>query len=133
MDLRPEPRSTYGTGHRCEKSVAGMGRRGQWQSLRCSSWRNVQQGDIKVTSFLEVEDTGIGMEPEVAERLFEPFRQASEGWSREYEGTGVGLAVTKKATEQMGGSIEVETQKGEGSRFTARLPKEKKDGEATGS
>jgi Signal transduction histidine kinase len=71
---------------------------------------------------LEVEDTGIGMEPSVAERLFEPFRQASEGFNREYEGTGVGLAVTKKATEQMGGSITVETEKGEGSRFAVRLP-----------
>jgi signal transduction histidine kinase len=71
---------------------------------------------------LEVEDTGIGMEPEVAEDLFEPFRQASEGWGREYEGTGVGLAVTKKAAEQMGGTIEVETEEGEGSRFVVRLP-----------
>lgn len=59
----------------------------------------------------------------MAKRLFEPFRQASEGMSREYEGTGVGLAVTKKAAEEMGGSVEVETQKGEGSRFTVRLPR----------
>ncbi|PSQ73034.1 MAG: PAS domain-containing sensor histidine kinase [Bacteroidetes bacterium QH_9_64_21] len=72
---------------------------------------------------LEVEDTGIGMDPEVAEDLFEPFRQASEGMSREYEGTGVGLAVTKEAIDQMGGSIEVETEKGEGSRFIVRLPR----------
>jgi signal transduction histidine kinase len=71
---------------------------------------------------LEVEDSGIGMEPEVAEDLFEPFRQASEGFNREYEGTGVGLAVTREATEQMGGTIEVETEEGEGSRFTARFP-----------
>jgi PAS domain S-box-containing protein len=71
---------------------------------------------------LEVEDTGIGMEPGVAEDLFEPFRQASEGWGREYEGTGVGLAVTREATEQMGGTIEVETEEGEGSRFVVRLP-----------
>jgi signal transduction histidine kinase len=42
--------------------------------------------------------------------------------SREYEGTGIGLAVTKRATEEMGGSIEVDTQKGEGSRFTVRFP-----------
>ncbi|WP_251951728.1 sensor histidine kinase, partial [Salinibacter ruber] len=71
---------------------------------------------------LEVEDSGIGMDPSVAERLFEPFRQASEGMSREYEGTGIGLAVTKRAAEEMGGSIEVDTQKGEGSRFTVRFP-----------
>jgi signal transduction histidine kinase len=71
---------------------------------------------------LEVEDSGIGMEPEVAEDLFEPFRQASEGFNREYEGTGVGLAVTREAVEQMGGTIEVETEEGEGSRFTVRFP-----------
>jgi hypothetical protein len=72
---------------------------------------------------LEVEDTGIGMNPEMAEELFEPFRQESEGLRREFEGTGVGLAVTKEATEQMNGTIEVETEKGEGSRFTVRLPR----------
>jgi signal transduction histidine kinase len=72
---------------------------------------------------LEVEDTGIGMEPEVADRLFEPFRQASEGFNREYEGTGVGLAVVDMAIEKMGGTIEYETEKGEGSRFTAWLPR----------
>jgi Signal transduction histidine kinase len=71
---------------------------------------------------LEVEDTGAGMEPEKVDRLFEPFRQASVGLSREYEGTGVGLTVTKKAAEQMGGSIEVETEDEKGSRFIARLP-----------
>ncbi|WP_199774274.1 PAS domain S-box protein [Salinibacter altiplanensis] len=71
---------------------------------------------------LDVEDTGIGMEPETAKELFEPFRQASEGMSREYEGTGVGLAVTKKAVEEMGGAIKVHTRKGEGSCFVVCLP-----------
>jgi len=52
MDLRPTRRSTYGIGHRCEKSAVGMGRRGQWQSLGCFPWRNVQQGDIKVISLV---------------------------------------------------------------------------------
>ncbi|WP_263840929.1 PAS domain-containing protein [Salinibacter sp.] len=71
---------------------------------------------------LEVEDTGIGMAPEAVDNLFEPFRQASEGFSREYEGTGVGLAVTKRAAEEMDGSVDVDTEEGEGSRFTVRLP-----------
>jgi signal transduction histidine kinase len=81
--------------------------------------RTYRQDDRAV---LEVEDTGIGMEPSVVDGLFDPFRQASEGFAREYEGSGVGLAVTRAATEQMGGSIEVETEKGKGSRFTVRFP-----------
>ncbi|MCS4155538.1 sensor histidine kinase [Salinibacter ruber] len=81
-----------------------------------------QEMTSPMTAILEVEDTGIGMDPEVAGRLFEPFRQASEGMSREYEGTGIGLAVTKRATEKIGGSIEVDTQKGEGTCMTVRLP-----------
>ncbi|WP_259129873.1 PAS domain S-box protein [Salinibacter ruber] len=75
-----------------------------------------------IWAVLEVEDTGIGMDPEVAEGLFEPFRQASEGMSREYEGTGIGLAVTREAVAQMGGSVEVDTQKGQGTCMTVRLP-----------
>ena len=71
---------------------------------------------------LMVEDTGIGMDPGVATSLFEPFRQASEGLNREYEGTGVGLAVTNEAVAQMDGAIEVDTEKDEGTRFTVRLP-----------
>jgi signal transduction histidine kinase len=81
---------------------------------------------------LEVEDTGIGMSPEVAEQIFEPFRQATEGTRREYEGTGVGLAVTRKATEQMGGALELNTEEGEGSRFVVRLASEKSVGSERG-
>lgn len=83
-------------------------------------WLRVCKEEREVV--IEVEDSGIGMEPDVAERLFEPFRQESEGVSREYEGTGLGLAVTREAVEQMGGSVEVETEKGEGSCFTVRVP-----------
>jgi PAS domain S-box-containing protein len=81
---------------------------------------------------LEVEDTGIGMEPEATDRLFEPFRQASEGFNRKYEGTGVGLAVVDMAIEQMGGTLECETEKGEGSRFTVRLPTEHAEADSKG-
>ena len=101
------------------------------QNLLSNAIKYTEEGSIEVRTYLggeeaavlEVEDTGIGMDPELAEGLFEPFRQASEGVSREYEGTGVGLAVTREAAEKMGGSVEVDTQKGEGSRFTIRLPR----------
>jgi len=70
------------------------------------------------------------MELEVAETLFEPFRQASEGLDRDYEGTGIGLAVVKRAVEQMDGTVDVKTQKGEGSRFTVRFPRAGKGGKS---
>jgi signal transduction histidine kinase len=50
--------------------------------------------------------------------------------SREYEGTGIGLAVTREAVAQMGGSIEVETEKGAGTCMTVRLPLAKEAGAA---
>ncbi|WP_251965607.1 PAS domain S-box protein [Salinibacter ruber] len=74
------------------------------------------------SAMIEVEDGGIGMDTEKIEDLFKPFRQASEGMAREYEGTGLGLAITREAVEQMDGSIEVETEHGNGSQFTVRLP-----------
>ncbi|PSQ59509.1 MAG: ATPase, partial [Bacteroidetes bacterium QH_10_64_19] len=74
---------------------------------------------------IAVEDTGIGMDPEQVPVLFESFRQASEGLAREYDGTGLGLAVTKQAVDRMDGTIEVETEKGEGSHFVVRLPEAK--------
>ena len=84
-------------------------------------WIRTRQEDAAAA--LEVEDTGIGMEPEIVEELFEPFRQESEGLSRQYEGTGLGLTIAKRAVEQMRGTIEVETEKGKGSRFIVRLPR----------
>jgi signal transduction histidine kinase len=76
------------------------------------------------SAMIEVEDSGIGMDPEKIEDLFKPFRQASEGMAREYEGTGLGLAITREAVEQMDGSIEVETEKGKGTTIRVQLPKE---------
>lgn len=72
---------------------------------------------------LEVEDTGIGIEEEAIPRVFEPFRQESEGLDREYEGAGLGLSITKELIDSLGGSFSICSEKGEGTRFTVRLPK----------
>ncbi len=87
---------------------------------------HIRVRDAGDTLALVVEDTGIGIDPDRVERLFEPFRQESEGIDREYEGTGLGLAVTKKAVDQMDGEIDVESTQEEGSRFTVRFPKARK-------
>lgn len=73
-------------------------------------------------ALLHVDDTGIGMDPETVPELFRAFRQESEGLRREYEGTGLGLSIVQRLTDELGGSVEVDTEKGEGSCFTVRLP-----------
>ncbi len=71
---------------------------------------------------VHVLDTGIGISPEFQQKLFEPFEQESKGYSRSYEGSGLGLSITKKYTELLGGSIGVKSKLGEGSIFTLKLP-----------
>ncbi len=69
-----------------------------------------------------VADTGIGIDPEDQKRLFREFEQIDGSHSRRYEGTGLGLALTKKLVELMGGTIHVDSERGGGSRFFVRLP-----------
>jgi PAS domain S-box-containing protein len=71
---------------------------------------------------LEVEDTGIGMEPEQVDQLFNAFEQGSMGTNRLHEGSGLGLALVDRLVNQMGGSIEVATEKDVGTCFTVRFP-----------
>ncbi|MEW4568287.1 PAS domain-containing protein [Tautonia sp. JC769] len=65
----------------------------------------------------EVVDTGIGITPEQADRLFRPFEQADSSMARLYGGTGLGLAICRRLAELLGGSIGVESEPGVGSRF----------------
>jgi signal transduction histidine kinase/DNA-binding response OmpR family regulator len=68
-----------------------------------------------------VEDTGIGMAPDVMARLFEPFEQAHQGHTQGRGGTGLGLAISKRIAVAMGGDISVESAVGRGSVFTFKL------------
>ncbi|MGY1424478.1 response regulator [Lysobacter sp. A289] len=70
----------------------------------------------------EVEDTGIGMTPEQQSRVFEPFAQADASTSRKYGGTGLGLALTRRFAEMLGGSIGMRSSEGVGTTFTVRIP-----------
>ncbi|MBV8376107.1 MAG: CHASE3 domain-containing protein [Verrucomicrobia bacterium] len=71
---------------------------------------------------LEVKDTGIGINPEDVERLFQDFEQLDSGPTRRYQGTGLGLVLTRKIVEFQGGAIHVESEVGKGSSFTVELP-----------
>jgi len=71
---------------------------------------------------ISVTDTGIGIKKEDYERIFFEFEQVDSSFSRGYEGTGLGLALTKKHIELHGGSITVQSEEGKGSTFTVILP-----------
>jgi two-component system phosphate regulon sensor histidine kinase PhoR len=83
--------------------------------LRCAT-----EGD-KVT--VEVEDTGIGIEPEHLDRIFERFYRVDKARSRELGGTGLGLSIVKHIVESHGGEVSVTSRPGAGSTFRVTLPR----------
>ena len=87
------------------------------------------KGSVRVTAaregdqlVLTVKDTGIGLSAEQLSRLFKPFEQADNSTTRRFGGTGLGLTISHRMVELMGGHIVVDSREGEGSRFQVRLP-----------
>ena len=74
-----------------------------------------------------VADTGVGMSEEFARHIFDEFSQEENGARTQYKGTGLGMAITKRYVDLMGGTISVESKKGKGSTFTVELPLELTD------
>lgn len=86
-------------------------------------------GSVTVTTSIEddtaeisVTDTGVGISEKKQNLIWEEFRQASEGYNRGFEGTGLGLTIAKKYTDLMNGSISVKSMLNKGTTFTVRFP-----------
>ena len=84
--------------------------------------RMLRSASDKIWLRFIVKDSGIGMQKEFLEHLYEPFEQADNGIARKYGGTGLGMAITKNLVAIMDGTIEVESQEGAGTTFMVDLP-----------
>ena len=108
----------------------GAGLRRILSNLLSNATKFTEPGDqiiVRVTPednafTLDVEDTGVGIDAEFLPHLFDAFQQESTGAARAYEGSGLGLAITHQLTDLMGGTIDVQSTKGEGTCFSVRLP-----------
>ncbi len=87
---------------------------GRWLSIRAS-----REDGMAV---LRVEDHGPGIEPGDARKIFTPFYRSRSAAQAQIEGSGIGLSVVKRIVEAHGGTVSVESEPGNGSRFTVRLP-----------
>ncbi|MDP3537667.1 MAG: ATP-binding protein [Azonexus sp.] len=81
--------------------------------------RECAENALEIT--LTVADSGIGIAPEVQEKIFEHFAQADGSTSRKYGGTGLGLAISRRLIEMMGGRLSLQSQPGQGACFTVEL------------
>ena len=88
--------------------------------ISCQEFTSEQDG--RVTIEFICRDTGIGMTKDFQKRLFEPFAQEHTGSRTKFSGTGLGMPITKKLIEKMGGTITFESKKGEGTTFVIRIP-----------
>jgi signal transduction histidine kinase len=78
-------------------------------------------GRERCTLEFEVGDTGIGIEPEALERIFQPFMQADTSSTRKYGGTGLGLPIARRLCELLGGGLTVASRPGQGATFIAQI------------
>lgn len=86
--------------------------------------------DRHIVVSYQISDTGIGMSEEFQKHIFEEFAQENSGARTQYKGTGLGMAITKRYVDLMGGTISVQSEKNKGTTFTVELPLELTEKEA---
>lgn len=87
-------------------------------TVKVTAWQNVMDDSISI----EVQDSGIGISPKDISRAMSPFGQVDSKLSRKYEGTGLGLPLTKKFVEIMGGTFKIESELNVGTTITITIP-----------
>ncbi|HEU4585191.1 MAG TPA: ATP-binding protein [Gemmatimonadaceae bacterium] len=99
-------------------------------NLTANAVKFTERGEVSLSAYTDdagfaefrVLDTGIGIEREYLDRIFDPFWRVEEGHGRRVDGTGLGLSVSQRLAHLLGGDLTVRSTKGEGSEFTLRLP-----------
>jgi signal transduction histidine kinase len=92
--------------------------KGLWIYPKVTQPKNFEGGYFKIS----IEDTGIGIQEKDIDEIFDPFRQVDSSYTRKYQGTGLGLTLTKQFVEMHGGVIWVDSEYQKGTRFTLILP-----------
>ncbi|EKD83394.1 MAG: Sensor protein, partial [uncultured bacterium] len=82
------------------------------------SIKTQERNNSQIRLRFEIQDTGIGIPQEHLAKLFQPFRQADESSTRQFSGTGIGLALSKRLVEMLGGQMHAQSQQGRGSTFS---------------
>ena len=82
----------------------------------CPPWREESMLTFRVT------DTGMGMDEAFQKKLFTPFERADAAWEQHIEGTGLGMSISRQLVQMMGGTIQVESQLGKGTKIDVTLP-----------
>jgi signal transduction histidine kinase len=120
MDLPPEPLEVRSDPPKVRQILL---------NLLGNAVKFTDEGEVSVSleaasnqAVVRVRDTGIGIDPKHLDRVFDPFWQVDASSTRTAGGTGLGLTITRRLVELLGGTIQVESRPGEGSTFTVRLP-----------
>ena len=91
-------------------------------TIRFISHGRISEDGKKLISHFDIEDNGVGMSEEFQKHIFDEFSQEQTDARTQYQGTGLGMAITKRYIDMMGGTISVRSEKNKGSVFTVELP-----------